>query len=114
MANIIIPNQEREIISLHDPYSLSGDFEATHIEIVGDQKIYHYGQRVGDIMNDNEQRRNDSPSWNNQSEFRQVASVPAIVWNLWESVGITTDQKELRKALMRHKNEHMVVEQKLI
>lgn len=113
-SNILIPSQESTITRLVDPYSLSGDLETVAIEDVGDKRIFHYAQQTGNITNENEQRRLDNPDWNKNSDFRQVASVPMIVWNLWESAGITANPKELRKALMRHRNEYMVVEKKLI
>jgi hypothetical protein len=115
MPEIYIPGQSRSRINLiESPRDLSGDFETIAIEDIGDKRIFHYGQQTGMILNENERRRQDNPDWDHNSELRQVASVPMIVWNLWESMGIVGNQKELRKALMRHKNEYMVVEKQLI
>lgn len=115
MANIIIPGQFRQRINLiDDPSQLTGELETVAIEDVGDKRYFVYSQRIDHIVNENEQRRKDNPDWNRNSEFRQVAEIPMHVWNLWETMGITADQKELRKAIMRHKDEYMVVEKNLI
>lgn len=114
MSEILIPGQAYQRIELVDPFSLSGEMETVAIEDIGDKRIYHYAQQTGHILNDNEQMRRDNPDWNRKSEMRQVAAVPDCVWQLWESAGITLDQKELRKALMRHRDEYMVVEKQLI
>lgn len=115
MANIVAPNSVRNRIQLvTHRRDLTGEMETVAVEEVGDKRIYHYAQQTGDITNNNEQRRIDQPEWNRKREMRQVAAIPDIIWNLWESAGITLDQKELRKAIMRHKNEYMVVEKNLI
>lgn len=113
MTQIIMPGQAHQRIELVDRYSLTGDFQTVAIEDIGDKRIYHYAQQTGAITNLNEQRRKDDPNWNRKSEMPQVAAVPEVVWNLWESMGITLDQKELRKALNRHKEEYMVVDKRL-
>jgi hypothetical protein len=94
--------------------ALTGELETVVIEDVGDKRIFHYAQQTGYILNDNERMRRENPDWDRNSELRQVAAIPDIVWNLWESMGITMDQKELRKAIMRHRDEYMVVEKNLI
>jgi hypothetical protein len=111
---IIIPNQEGRTTQLVSQRTLSGEFETVAITDVGDKRIFHYSQQTGNILNLNEKRRQESPDWNRNSDFRQVAAVPEIIWVLWESAGITNSQTELRKALMRHKDEYMVVEKNLI
>lgn len=113
-SGILIPGQESSRIELVHSRDLSGDLETVAIEDVGDKRIFHYAQRVDETLNSNEQRRNDNPDWDKESDFRQVAEVPLIVWNLWESMGITDSPKELRKALMRHKEKYMVVDKQLI
>lgn len=113
-SNTLIPDTEGKTIQLVDRYALTGGMETVAITDVGDKRIYHYAQQTGNITNDNAQRRNDNPDWDKKSEFRQAASVPMNVWLLWESTGITLDQKKLRKALMRHKEEYMVVDKNLI
>lgn len=114
MGQIIIPGQSNQRIELVSRHSLSGELETVAIEDVGDKRIYHYAQCTGYITNSNEQRRKDEPDWNRKSEMRQVAEIPNIIWQLWENAGITLDQRELRKAIMRHKDEYMVVEKRLI
>lgn len=109
-----MPNQVHSRIQLVDTRQLSGELETVAIEDIGDKRIFHYAQQTGGITNQNEDRRRESPDWDHNSEFRQVASVPLITWLLWESMGIVGDQKEMRKALMRHRNEFMVVEKTLI
>lgn len=111
---ILIPNQEPTRIQLVENRALTGELETVAITDVGNKRIFHYAQKTGYILNNNERMRQDNPDWNRKSEIRQVAAVPDIIWNLWESMGITMDQKELRKALMRHREEYMVVEKKLI
>jgi hypothetical protein len=113
MTQIIMPGQVHQRIDLVDRYSLTGDLQTVAIEDVGDKRVFHYAQQTGNITNLNEQRRKDNPDWNRKSEFRQVASVPMIVWNLWESMGITLDQKALRRELNRYRNEYMTVEKTL-
>lgn len=113
--SIIIPRQERSVTQIVERrQDLTGELETVSIEYVGDKQIFHYAQKTGYILNDNERRRLENPDWDRKRELRQVACVPDIVWNLWESMGIVYDQKELRKALMRHKNELMVVDKQLI
>jgi hypothetical protein len=109
-----MPSLEPRRIQLVHTHELTGDMETVAIEDVGDKRIYHYAQQTGNITNSNEESRRDNPDWDRNSEFRQVASVPTIVWNLWENSGITENPKELRKALMRHKEEYMTVDKKLI
>lgn len=112
---ILIPNttpNRTQIVTRRA--DLTGELETVAIEDVGGKRIFHYAQQTGHILNENEQRRIDSPDWDRKSEMRQVAAIPDIVWNLWESMGITLDQKELRKCIMRHKHEYMVVEKNLI
>jgi len=111
--NILVPNQESTRIQLVETRDLSGDLETVAIEDVGDKRIFHYAQQTGVITNENERRRRDNPDWDHNSDFRQVAEVPLIVWQLWENLGITANQKELRKALMRHKDEFMIVYKKI-
>jgi hypothetical protein len=98
--------QESTII---DPYEM----RTVAIENVGDKTIYRYAQTVGGILNDNEQQRNECVN-EGSKEFRKTASIPFVVWNLWENMGITKDQKELRKAIQRHKNEYMTVNKQII
>jgi hypothetical protein len=112
--SILMPSLAPSRIQLVQSHELSGDLETVAIEDVGDQRIYHYAQQTGHITNANEESRRENPDWDRNSDMRQVASVPLIVWNLWENSGITSDPKELRKALMRHKEEYMTVEKKLI
>ena len=113
--DLLIPSSTPSKIHLiESPRNLSGEMECVTIEDVGNKRIFHYAQQTGFITNDNEQMRRDNPDWNRNSDFRQVAAIPLIIWNLWESAGITLDQKELRKAIMRHKDEYMTVEKQLI
>lgn len=115
MSNIIIPGREEpRTVQILTPEEFTGGFETYAITDTGKERIYHRRQTVGFILNDNERQRRDVPDWNRNSDVRQVASVPFLIWDLWESAGITEDPKELRKALMRHKDEHMIVEKKLI
>lgn len=111
--NLIIPGESKRL-QLVETRDLTGGFETVAIEDIGDKRIYHYAQQTGYILNDNERMRRDNPDWNRKRELRQVASVPQCIWELWETAGITMDQKELRKALMRHRDEYMVVEKNLI
>lgn len=111
---LIIPNSEPTRMQLVSHRDLTGAMETVAITDIGNKRIFHYAQQTGHILNDNERMRQDSPDWNRKSELRQVAAVPDNVWHLWETAGITLDQQELRKALMRHKDEYMVVDKKLI
>lgn len=92
-------------LDLIDPYQM----QTVRIEDVGDSRVYHYAQTTGYITNENERLRAEHVE-DRKSEFRHRASVPLVVWNLWEGMGITSDQRELRKALMRHKHEYMVAD----
>jgi len=113
--DIFTPNSQPINIQLVERRrDLTGEMETISITDIGDKRIFHYAQQTGHITNENERRRRDNPDWNRKSNLRQVADVPDIIWNLWESMGITMDQKELRKCLMRHKDEYMVVEKQLI
>lgn len=111
MAHVI--TNEEIFMPLLNPDEITGDLETVAISDIGDKRVYHYRQEVGGIMNDNEKRRQENPDWDRKSEFKQVAQVPMIIWNLWESMGITNNQKELRRALNRYQAEYMVVEKKL-
>lgn len=111
---IHIPGQATSRVELINRSELDGSMQTVAIEDVGDKRIFHYAQCTGYITNANERRRLDSPDWNRKNEMPQVAAVPDCIWNLWESMGIVFDEKELRKALMRHKDEYMVVEKRLI
>ena len=83
------------------------------IEHVGDNTIYKYRQTIGDILNNNEEERKEGRN-DNPSEWRKCASVPEVTWLVWESLGITADETELRKALERNRNELMTTNKKLI
>lgn len=114
-ASILIPSDTPSRIQLvQSPRDLTGGMQTVAIEDVGDKRYYHYAQPTGFITNDNERQRVENPDWNHNSEMRQVASIPNVVWQLWESMGITLDQKELRKAIQRHKDSLMVVDKRLI
>lgn len=113
---IIMKDQDVDRLILHqeqspiiDPYEM----QTVAIENVGDKTIYRYAQTVGHILNSNEQERKEGVN-DNAKEFRKAASVPFVIWNLWETMGITNDQRELRKALQRHKDEYMTTEKRLI
>jgi hypothetical protein len=110
---ILIPDKTPKTTQILLPHEISGEFETFAISDVGDKRVYHRTQMVGYILNANEQQRRDRPTFNRKSELPHVARVPSIIWDLWESAGITSDQNELRKALMRHKDEYMVVEQEI-
>ena len=98
------PSQE-----IIDPFEMN----TVRIEHKGDQTIYHYAQDISAVQNNNEEERKDGVN-DNQKEFRKVASIPWVVWNMWENMGITQDQRELRKALERHRHELKTTEKKLI
>ncbi len=95
-------------LDLVNPYEM----QTVKIEHRGEQTIYHYAQAVAPILNDNERERIEGH--NDRGEFRKAASIPMVVWNLWESMGIVNDQRELRKAIERHKNEYKTTEKRLI
>lgn len=111
---IIMKDQDIDNLVLHqgsiiDPYEM----QTVAIENVGDKTVYRYAQMVGNILNNNERERKEGLN-DGSKEFRKTASVPDVVWNLWETMGITKDQRELRKALQRHKDEYMTTEKRLI
>lgn len=83
------------------------------MEHKGDATIYHYAQDISEVCNQNEIDR-QAGSFDSGKEFRKVASVPMVIWNLWESMGITQDPKELRKALQKHRDSLMTTDKKLI
>lgn len=89
------------------------DHNTVGVEHIGDKTIYHYAQDESAICNQNEIDRREG-NFDNGGEFRKTASVPMVVWNLWESMGITTDQKALRKQLMKYKERYMTTERNLI
>jgi hypothetical protein len=113
MVELLIPNKTPKTLTLLSPHEITGDFETVAISDVGDQRLYHRRQTIGGILNGNERQRIDAPKWDRNRSLRHVARVPWIIWDLWESTGITRDEKELRKALMRHKDEYMIVEQEI-
>jgi len=62
-----------------------------------------WGQRVGSILNQNEiSRRNSAENWKRDEDIKHYARIPRIVWMLWQSLGITEDEKELDKAIERN------------
>ena len=91
-----------------DPYQM----QTVAIQNEGDKTIFRYQQPIGDILNNNEIER--AEGINDKGEFRKVASVPFVIWTLWENSGITNDPKELRRALERHRNELKTTEKRLI
>jgi len=98
--------QATEII---DPFEMN----TVGIQHVGDKTVYHYAQDVSEVCNQNEIDRKEG-SFDSGKEFRKVASVPMVIWNLWESMGIVGDQKALRKALQAHQDEYMTTDKRLI
>ena len=100
MQIMIEPSRSVTRLSAHR--DISGEMQTVAIENVGDKSIYHYAQRTDEITNSNELRRKEEDRTCRTGEFHQVASVPYVIWNLWESIGITADQRELRKAIERH------------
>lgn len=95
-AQLVIP----QIVGMH------ATPEQLHVE---------YAQRVGTILNDNEEaRKNSDENWNAADpDIKKVGSVPRVVWLLWEQMGITNDSNELLKALERNQ-EFKTTEKKLI
>lgn len=98
-----------ELSEIIDPYEMN----TVAIEHIGDKTVYRYRQTVGDILNNNERERQECIH-DSSSEFRKTASVPMVVWQLWENMGITGDQKELRRALQRHREEYMTTNKQII
>ena len=107
-----------ESISISQPFQPSGEiidpFEMNTVQMEhqGDKTIYHYAQDISDICNQNEKDR-ETGAYETNNEFRKVASVPMVVWQLWESLGITENPKELRKALQKHRASLMVTDKKI-
>lgn len=113
MSQLIIPSSERKITHIGSR-TLSGEMETVAIEDVGDKRIYHYAQRTDEITNSNELRRKEEDTTCRTGEFHQVASVPYVIWNLWETMGITADQRELRKAIERYGDTVKVTNKRVI
>lgn len=79
-----------------------------------DKLIITHGQEISDILRDNYEARNHTDEvWKQGKDIKQIASVPFVVWLLWESCGITKDPVELLKAIERNK-EYKVVDKRLI
>lgn len=81
----------------------------------GDKVIFTHGQETKHILEENARRRkNSDEEWaNSDPDMKQAASIPMVVWLLWESAGITKDKKQLLKAIERNK-EYKVTEKRLI
>ena len=109
MANIITGAEYESQLEIIDPF----DVNTVGIHHQGDKTIYTYKQDVSEICNQNEIDRKEG-NFDTKGEFRKVADVPMLVWNLWESMGITQDEKALRRALQKHKLEYMTTEKNLI
>ena len=113
---IIIRDQEPEPFTsrpqgeIIDPYEMN----TVAVEHRGDKTIYRYAQDVSAICNQNEEDRKEGNYEDRKSEFRKVASIPMVIWNMWENSGITQDKNELRRAIERHKHEFKTTEKRLI
>ncbi len=92
-----------------DPFEM----QTVRLEHKGDTTVFHYAQDISAIQNNNETERKDCIH-DGRSEFRKVASIPDVKWNEWEKLGITQDQKALRKAIQLHKDELMTTNKRLI
>lgn len=80
----------------------------------GDKLIITHGQDTTSILKNNyEARKHTNEVWKHGKDIKQVASIPFVVWLLWESCGITKDPIELLKAIERNK-EYKVVDKRLI
>jgi hypothetical protein len=112
MHDILIPNKTPETTIILSPQEVTGGFETVAVSNVGDKRLYHRRQTVGGILNAIERQKLHQPKWDSNRSLRHVACVPELVMDLWDSMGITADDKEFRKALMRHP-EYMIVEQEL-
>ena len=112
-AQIIIRDQEPEAFTprgeIIDPFEVN----TVSVEHQGDKTIYRYAQDVSAICNGNEEERKECVN-DGKSEFRKVASIPMVVWNMWENMGITGNQRELRKAIERHRETLMTTNKRLI
>lgn len=114
-AQIIIRDHEPEAFLPHADGEIIDPFEmnTVAVEHQGDKTIFRYAQDVSAICNGNEEDRKNGVN-DGKSEFRKVASIPMVVWNIWETMGITADKKELRKAIERHKHELKTTDKRLI
>ena len=84
------------------------------LEAEGDKLKVTHGQETKSILlNNQEARKYTNEVWAQGKDLKQVASVPFVVWALWEACGITKDPKELLKAIERNK-EWKVVDKQLI
>lgn len=73
-----------------------------------------WGQRVGRILNRNEQDRlNSNENWKRDEDMKHVGRIPRSVYMLWKEAGILDDEKELDKALERNP-EYKTTEKRLI
>lgn len=76
-------------------------------------KVIH-GQDIAVILRDNyEARKHTEEVWSQGKDLKQVASIPYVIWLLWESAGITRDPVELLKAIERN-SDLKVVDKRLL
>ena len=92
-----------------DPF----DVNTVAVENHGNQTVFRYAQDISGICNNNEAERK-AGIHDGKSEFRKVASIPMVVWNMWEQMGITGNKRELRKAIERHKDSLKTTDKRLI
>lgn len=73
------------------------------IRVEKDNVIITHGQECVDILQDNyEAKKNTDEIWNKSPEMKQVGAIPFIVAELWKSMGIMDNPKELMRALERN------------
>ena len=78
--------------------------EIIGISYSGDTMTAQYAQRVGHILNRNaDDRKSTDDNWKRDADMKLVGRIPKTVYILWKELGILDDERELDKALERHK-----------
>lgn len=83
--------------------------------VEGDKQIGVHAQRVGLILNANEEdRKNSDENWSKSDpDIKRVGCIPRTIAILWQQNGIMDDPDELMKALERNP-EYKTTEKRLI
>ena len=76
---------------------------ASYFWTEGDNYHVKQVQNVEPILKDNaKDRLYSNENWQATKDMKKIASVPLVLWCLWESLGITQDDEALKAALRRH------------
>lgn len=97
-----------------DGESYCSDDVASYVRRDGKNLIFTHVQDCSDIFADNyEMRKRSDERWAACKEMKHVASIPCVLWFEWEKLGITRDDKALKKAIQLYRYEVMTTKKQI-